>query len=72
MTAPVLPIRKSRTERVERVETRAEVPSEILDLIADLNTRLLREIAAREALERDVARMKPIVDAVVDHARKIA
>lgn len=61
------------SERVlERIEARDRVPAEILDLIADLNTRLLREIAAREALERDVARMKPIVDAVVDHARKIA
>jgi len=69
MSAPILPIRRQHSERVEM---RASVPDEVLDLIADLNTRLLREIAAREALERDVARMKPIVDAVVDHARKIA
>lgn len=69
MSAPILPIRRQHSERVEM---RASVPDEVLDLIADLNTRLLREIAAREALERDVARMKPVVDAVVDHARKIA
>ena len=69
MSAPILPIRRQHSERVEM---RASVPDEVLDLIADLNTRLLVEASERAKLEAQIARVLPIVDAIVDHARKSA
>jgi len=71
MKKPVLPVRK-RTERVERVETHSRVPKEMLDMIADLNTRLLRQAQVIRDLEGRLARVESPVAEIVRFANRHA
>lgn len=59
MSLPLLPIRRRHTERVER----EKVPAELVELIAALDVQIAQ-------LRAEVKRMKPVVDAVVDHAKR--
>ena len=51
------------SSRVERIETRDKVPAELVDLISALDDQIAQ-------LRAEVKRMKPVVDAVVDHAKR--
>ena len=51
------------TRRQERFEIREKVPAELVDLISALDDQIAQ-------LRAEVKRMKPVVDAVVDHARR--
>ncbi|NDD75635.1 MAG: hypothetical protein EBZ40_11770 [Gammaproteobacteria bacterium] len=51
------------SSRIERIETREKVPTELVDLISALDDQIAQ-------LRAEVKRMKPVVDAVVDHAKR--
>jgi hypothetical protein len=76
MTVPVLPIRRQRTERIE-TRTNIALPPAILEIVSDLNTRLLRQAAEIAELQGAISQMKPMVDlaapvakAIVDYAQE--
>ncbi|NCA24051.1 MAG: hypothetical protein EBS91_05465 [Betaproteobacteria bacterium] len=50
---------RTKTERIER----EKVPAELVDLISALDEQIAQ-------LKAEVKRMKPVVDAVVDHAKR--
>lgn len=63
-------IARRHSERVERVETRAELPPEILDAIATLTSTVLALKAELSELQADHGRIKSLLVRIGEEAEK--
>ena len=58
------------TERIERIETRGEVPPEVMELLKLLSDQIEQLRAAHAAMAKRVDAVAPVAEAIVDYAQE--